>query len=178
MTEEERKRKELAQKVRREIAQNYKKLEASIVSQLCMLTSNHQLTTGTYKESIWMDLFRTIIPQKFCIAQGVFIIDSYEGISNEVDLAIYDEMYTPYIFNYGKIKFIPIEAVAVAVQCKSRNITSDDVIKWSKRIKELKPSVDSILRIISGVIENSNANGNRAFLTMTFRLSLLNTPHL
>lgn len=61
-----------------------------------------------------------VIPKKYCIEQGVFIIDSYGKISNEVDLAVFDEMYTPYIFNYEEIKFIPIEAVAAVIQCKSQ----------------------------------------------------------
>ena len=70
------------------------------------------------RDRVWKSLFEMIIPKKYCIEQSVFIIDSYGNISREVDLAVYDEMYTPYIFNYGEIKFIPIEAVAVVVQCK------------------------------------------------------------
>lgn len=104
------------------IRSNYVSLEKSIVDQLSLEVTKHQLTTGTYRETVWKSLFDMIIPRKFCIEQGVFIIDSKGKISDEVDLVIFDEMYTPYIFNYGKIKFIPIEAVAVVVQCKSKNL--------------------------------------------------------
>lgn len=137
------------------ILNNYTSLEESIVRQLCLSTPNHHLTTGTYREAVWESLFEMMIPHKFCISQGVFIIDSYGGVSYEVDLAIYDEMYTPYIFNYGKIKFIPIEAVAVVIQCKSCTIEKANLESWVNRIKNLKPSLDSVLRVISGLIDNN-----------------------
>lgn len=96
-----------------------------------------------------------IVPRKFCIDQSVFIIDSFGHISNEVDLAIFDEMDTPYIFNYGNIKFIPIEAVAVVVQCKSKTLKKDNIREWVGSIKDLKTSLNSVLRIIQRVVDNS-----------------------
>ena len=45
-------------------------------------------------------MFKRIIPKKFVIEQSVFLIDSKGNVSNGVDLAIFDEMYTPYIFRY------------------------------------------------------------------------------
>ena len=140
------------QKTIKMIAENYRNLERSIVKQLQLAVDDHHLTTGTYRESVWRSLFEMIIPKKFCIDQGVFIIDSCGNRSREVDLAIYDEMYTPYIFNYGKIKFIPVEAVAVVVQCKSHSL--EGLKKWVDAITELKTSVDSVVRIISGLADN------------------------
>jgi hypothetical protein len=139
----------------RMIAKNYCNLENSMVSQLLLATPNHNLTTGTYREMVWKSLFEQIIPRKFCIDQGVFIMDSEGSISNEVDLAIFDEQYTPYIFNYGNIKFIPIEAVAVVVQCKSATLKPNNLRTWVKSIEKLKTSLDSVARVISGVVDNS-----------------------
>jgi hypothetical protein len=82
----------------------------------------------------------------------VFIIDSNGQISNEVDLAIFDEQYTPYIFNYGQLKYIPIEAVAVVVQCKSKEIKSGKLSTWVKSIEKLKTSLNSIARMQAGII--------------------------
>lgn len=131
------------------IRNNYANLEQSIVSQLLLETPNHHTTSGTYREQVWANFFRQIIPKKFSIAQGVFIIDSSKDnlISKEVDLAIFDEQYTPYIFNYGNIKFIPIEAVSIVVQCKSNNVSG------KKNEKTLSDWVDSITKL------KTNANG-------------------
>lgn len=149
----EEKRKEKEEKMIWAIVDNYKHLEVSLAQQLTLSTPSHNPTTGTYREEIWMSLFEQIVPRKFCLAQSVFIIDSYGHISNEVDIAIFDESYTPYIFRYGKIKFIPIEAVAVAVQCKSTNLGGID--DWAKSITDLKTSLSSIVRVMSGVVDNS-----------------------
>ena len=84
----------------------------------------------------------------------MFIIDSYGHKSDEIDLVIFDEMYTPYIFNYGKIKFIPIEAVAAVVQCKSRSVDYNNVTDWKKSIEGLITSMDSVARIATDVVDN------------------------
>src|SRR5699024_3001567 len=120
----------------KKIKENYLLLESSIVNQL-FLEFSHSPTTGSYREDVWRNLFKQIIPKKFSIENGVFIIDSKGEISKEVDLAIFDEQYTPYIFNYGNMKFIPIEAVAVAIQCKSHSIDNKILKAWSDSIKIL-----------------------------------------
>lgn len=135
----------------RDIKENYLKMERELVTQLNYNVTNHDLTAGTYREEIWADFFRRIVPKKFNIARSVFIIDSKENISNEVDIAIYDEQYTPYIFNYGLIKFIPIEAVAAVVQCKSTSLKRKYLLNWTDSIDKLNTSMDSIVRLATNI---------------------------
>lgn len=139
-----------------QIAENYMKLEESITSQLNIAVKRHHVTSGTFREDIWKGMFEQIIPHKFSIEQSVFIIDSKGRVSKEVDLAIFDEQYTPYIFRHGRIKYIPIEAVAVVIQCKSRNVTSQNDKKilreWSRSIDRLETSLKSITRTQAGII--------------------------
>lgn len=100
-----------------------------------------------------------MIPKKYCIEQGIFIIDSYGNMSKEVDLAVFDETYTPYIFNFGKIKFIPIEAVSVVIQCKSkvkRESIKTDLKEWVESIDALKTSLDSVSRTINELVDNND----------------------
>lgn len=138
------------------IAENYENLEKSLVNQLMLETPQHPYTTGSYREQVWKDIFQMIIPKKYCIEQGVFIMDSYGNISKEVDLAVFDEMYTPYIFHYGKIMFIPIEAVSVIIQCKSqlKDDKREDLEEWVESIDGLETSLDAVARIVSGVADN------------------------
>lgn len=131
----------------KDIKENYLKMERELVTQLNYDVTNHQLTAGSYREEIWVNFFTRIVPKKFNIARSVFIIDSNQSVSKEVDIAIYDEQYTPYIFNYGLIKFIPVEAVAAVVQCKSRNLNPEDLEEWADSIDVLKTSNDSIVRL-------------------------------
>ena len=138
----------------KQIAMNYISLENSIAKQLKMAAQKSHVTSGTFREDIWKSLFEQIIPRKFSIEQSVFIMDSEGHVSKEVDLVIFDEGYTPYIFRYGRIKYIPIEAVAVVVQCKSTNISGKNVTvlnKWSESITRLKTSLQSIARMYSNM---------------------------
>ncbi len=138
-----------------EIGLNYIRLEESITSQLKMSVKKHHVTSGTFREDIWKGLFEQIIPRKFSIEQSIFIIDSQGRVSKEVDLAIFDEQYTPYIFRHGRIKYIPIEAVAVVIQCKSDNVNGtknqENLADWSQSISDLKTSLKSISRLYGGM---------------------------
>lgn len=158
------------------IVENYIKMEQSIVSQLGLYYKNHQLNTGSAREDIWLQLFQMIVPKKFVIEHSVFIIDSYEHVSKEVDLAIIDNTYTPYIFQYGRLKFVPIEAAAAVVECKSSSVAlskkeegetagnEEDkkgatLDKWCDSIMRLRTSRESITRMVSGMMINGNMNG-------------------
>lgn len=140
------------------IINNYKELEKSIVAQLTFKVPNHHATEGAFREEIWKQMFEQIIPKKYVIEQSVFLIDSDGHVSREVDLAIFDEMYTPYIFRKGRIKFIPVEAVAVVVQCKSKNVNNIDrkshlaiLPEWCDSIDQLETESGSITRMASNI---------------------------
>ena len=131
----------------RNIIKNYKLLESSIVSQLNFGYEKHWTTTGNHREMIWKSIFEQMIPAKFSVAQGVFIIDSKKNISREADLAIFDETYTPYIFKYGELKFLPIEAVAAVIECKSGNLNPKVLKNWSDSIDKLETGINAITRL-------------------------------
>ena len=136
------------------IIANYQQTERFIVEQLYMENELHGPTTGSMRENVWRGLFEMIVPKKFVIEHSVFIIDSNGRISREVDLAIIDETYTPYIFRYGKLKFIPIEAVAAVVECKSKVLRKREEVQlkmWCEGIKSLKTAKQSIARLATGI---------------------------
>jgi hypothetical protein len=145
-------------KVIKAIIENYRETEKSLVAQLNFEVPNHSPTIGSFREEIWKQLFEQIVPKKYVIEQSVFLLDSSGNVSDEVDLAILDEMYTPYIFRKDRIKFIPIEAVAAVVQCKSTNVDNKDnntgeyyLRTWCKSIKNLNTSSDSITRMVRDI---------------------------
>ncbi len=134
---------------------NYSNLEEAIVKQLNLKVDNHYLTAGHNREKIWLNLFRQIVPMKFAIKQGVFLIDSKGKVSKEIDIAIFDEQFTPYIFKYENIHYIPIEAVAVVIQCKSKYIDNKEVNKWYKEVDILETSTGGLARMVSFIAIDS-----------------------
>ncbi|WP_037586648.1 DUF6602 domain-containing protein [Stenoxybacter acetivorans] len=166
-----------------EIKHNYVRMEEALIAELFMTVNNHHLTAGTFREKIWKDFFENIIPKKFAIEQGAFLIDSHGKVSNETDLVIFDEQYTPYIFKNRNIKFIPYEAVAAVIQCKSVQLDTNNIKIWVDSIDKLNP-VEKLglegyagsalgepilnkgrkikpLKILCGLFPNSNKNETR-----------------
>lgn len=136
-------------KVFKLIHENYKNMNCMMAEEMD-IASLHGVITGDYREQMWMNFFRSIIPKKFSMSQGVLIIDSFGKVSKEVDIAVYDEQYTPYVFQYNTLKFIPIEAVAVVIECKSKSPNEDSLNAWIERIDQLVPNPSGITRIVSG----------------------------
>ncbi len=131
------------------IHKNYQHLNKMMVEEMD-IASEHDGLTGDYREQMWMKLFRSIIPQKFSMAQGVMIIDVERKVSKEIDIAVYDEQYTPYVFQYNTLKFIPIEAVAMVIECKSTNPKLDELVEWADAIETLTPKASGIARMATG----------------------------
>ncbi|MCY7631364.1 hypothetical protein MH206_20325 [Bacillus altitudinis] len=159
-------------KVEQLILENYQRLN-SMISEEVDFASNHGGLTGDSREVMWMEFFRKIIPKKYSLAQGVIIIDSEGNHSNEVDIAVFDEQYTPYVFQHNSLKFIPIEAVAVAIECKSSNFNVDNLKVWSDNIKKLVPKTKGIARMAAqGVVmvENDTQKRTRPILILASNL--------
>lgn len=142
-----------------DLIHNYMKEERSIVEQL-YFKYKHGTTIGSFREEVWKEMFENIVPKKFVVEQSVFIIDSNGQVSNEVDLAIFDETYTPYIFRKGRLKFIPIEAVAVAVECKSSSAKPEDLKGWVESVRKLKTSRKSIARMHTHIATELSTNSS------------------
>lgn len=138
------------------IKENYLTMGNDIVNQLKYIC-DQPTTQGSNREEIWKSMFERIIPQKFNIERGVFIVDSKGNISNEVDFAIYDEQYTPYIFKYGMIKFVPVEAVAAVVECKSKSQKEGVLKPWCEKIKELKTGEHVVVRMASQIVTETSS---------------------
>ncbi|MFD1887752.1 DUF6602 domain-containing protein [Paenibacillus wenxiniae] len=136
-------------KVFEQIEKNYRYLNKTMVEEI-NIAAVHGGLTGDYREEMWIKFFRSIIPLKYSIAQGVLIIDSEKRVSREVDIAIYDDQYTPYVFQYNTLKFIPIEAVVVAIECKSTDVDEEALITWADSIARLEPKASGIARTLSG----------------------------
>lgn len=136
-------------KIIEKIKENYKNMNKIICGEL-NLVSTHGGLMGHSREEFWIGLIEKMIPKKFSIEKGVIIIDSFGNCSNEVDIAVIDNQYTPYVFNYGNLKFIPIEAVAIVLECKSSKWDKSTLEKWCESIDKLKAQPIGIARMATG----------------------------
>ncbi|MBU5266434.1 DUF6602 domain-containing protein [Virgibacillus proomii] len=142
------------EKVIAKLAENYCNLERTLIEELKI----DEQSDVSSAEEIWQPVFQRIVPTKYNVEKNVYIIDSHKEFSQKVSLAIYDEQYTPYIFNYGTIKYIPIEAVAGVVLCEnenSRKLIQKEEKKetWLQSIQKLKTEMNAYVRIHSGILD-------------------------
>ncbi len=132
------------------IKENYLNLNRVLENELQMMTTHSGLTGGG-RENFWEQYFRKIIPQKFTLEHNIIIMDSEGRFSREVDLAVIDCQYTPFVFNYGQFKFVPIEAVSVVIECKSTNLDTNQLKKWRDSIKVLRTNPGGVARMFEGL---------------------------
>lgn len=79
---------------------------------------NHPTSKGDNSEESWINFFRSFLPSKYAINKG-FVFDSNGNMSEQIDVIIYDSLYTPLIFETetGE-KFITAESVYAVFEVK------------------------------------------------------------
>lgn len=133
---------------------NFNNVEQKMLSDI-KLCSIHPVISGNYKEDMWGELFSKLIPEKFSMINNVVLVDSLGNCSNEIDIAFVDRQYTPYVFNHGNIRFVPIEAVAVVIESKSSDWKQDQIINWAKSIYELESVGGGVARMAPGLVSGT-----------------------
>lgn len=143
------------------IAENFQQ-RAQAFAQVTKLRSTHGGVSGSSRETIWADLLREVLPHKFSLVQNVVLIDSQGQHSCEIDVAAIDEQYTPYVFRCGEVKFVPIEAVALVMECKSTGSNNEDLKNWKASIAKLIPSPYGIARMATGYAIGATSTTQKA----------------
>jgi hypothetical protein len=77
----------------------------------------HPGTKGEIHEDSWIAVLRNYLPNRYAVGKGI-VIDSKGGVSDQIDVVIYDPQYTPLLYVQQHHKFIPIEAVYAVFECK------------------------------------------------------------
>lgn len=78
----------------------------------------HSTTKGDAFEDIWIDYLKAYLPNRYCVDKAI-IIDSKGNQSMQIDLVIYDQTYTPFVFIQKNTKYIPAEGVYAVFEVKS-----------------------------------------------------------
>lgn len=114
--------------------------QAILASNLNVLLS-HPVTKGEHCEGAWIDFFRSFLPNKYAIDKG-FVFDSKGGISDQIDIIIYDALYSPLVFGTeAGEKFVTVESVYAIFDSKP-SINKETLEYTDEKIK----SVTSLFR--------------------------------
>jgi hypothetical protein len=78
---------------------------------------DHPTTCGAVTEQQWLQFFREYLPQRYC-ASSAFIVDADGRRSRQIDIAIYDRLYSPLLFPHPSGLHIPAESVYAIFEVK------------------------------------------------------------
>jgi hypothetical protein len=85
--------------------------------QIARTTAGHPSDKGDASESDWVKLFNDYLPQRYQ-ALKCHVIDSKNAVSDQIDVAIIDRQYTPFIWQHNGINVVPVEAVYAVFEVK------------------------------------------------------------
>lgn len=77
----------------------------------------HPGCKGDATEQRWIDFLRTYLPNRYKVDKAI-VIDSTGNVSEQMDVVIYDAIYTPFIFNQDGFMYIPAESVYAVFEVK------------------------------------------------------------
>ena len=96
-----------------------KNLHKDIERKLSIVRSSiaHPGAKGDGSEKVWLDLLNTYLPKRYQAANA-FIVDSKGVFSDQIDVAVFDRQYSPFVFHYQDQTIIPAESVYAVFEAK------------------------------------------------------------
>lgn len=96
----------------------------------------HPGTKGDATELNWLDWLRTYIPKRYCVDKA-FIIDSEGSISDQIDLVVYDQHYSPFVFNQDGAIYVPAESIYAVFEIK-QDLTKEYIGYTGNKIESVR----------------------------------------
>jgi hypothetical protein len=78
---------------------------------------NHPVAKGDACELEWLDMLSLYLPKRYC-AEKAFVIDCKGGISDQIDIVVFDRHYSPFILKQHGATYIPAESVYAVIEVK------------------------------------------------------------
>lgn len=116
---------------------------------------SHAPTKGDLTEEAWRCFFQLYLPKRYSCDKA-FIIDHTEAMSEQLDVVIYDEHFSPFILNQNGIKYIPAESVYAVFEVKQ--CLSKEYFEYAQQKAR---SVRKLLRTTASVLCNGELRPGR-----------------
>jgi len=96
----------------------FRRVQAQMLSDLSVGgLFEHATSAGTATEHHWINLFERYLPRRYRAAPA-FIIDADGGRSRQIDIAIFDNLYSPPLFPHEAGLHLPAESVYAVFEVK------------------------------------------------------------
>lgn len=94
-------------------------MQESMLADLNLLRNHvpHAPTKGDAVELKWKGFLDSYLPNRYCVDKA-FVVDNTDARSDQIDLIIYDQQYSPFVFCHDGVKYIPAESVYAIFEVK------------------------------------------------------------
>lgn len=101
------------------LQQSFAQQQAMLKCQLEMSRSSitHNGTMGDINEKYFIDMIKNYLPNRYAIDTGI-VIDSEGKTSDQIDIIIFDNQYTPTLLDQNHHRYIPAESVYAIFEVK------------------------------------------------------------
>lgn len=80
-------------------------------------TVDHSSTKGTLTEDRWIKVLRQHLPKRYEVNRA-FVKDSRDACSDQIDVVVHDQQYSPFVLNLGGALYVPAESVYAVLEVK------------------------------------------------------------
>lgn len=120
----------------------------------------HPGSKGDALENAWIDWLRNYLPNRYSVDKAI-IIDNKGNISHQIDIVIYDNWFTPFIFSQNGFHYIPAEGVYAVFEVKPDIKGSAEGKDYIQYAAEKIESVRKLERTSVGMIASGVPLGPR-----------------
>lgn len=78
---------------------------------------SHAGTMGSVNEENWIAILEAYLPDRYKVASAI-VIDSRGGRSDQIDIVVFDNHFTPTLLDQRSHRYVPAEAVYAVFECK------------------------------------------------------------
>jgi hypothetical protein len=114
----------------------------------------HPGSKGDATEQHWIEFLRTYLPDRYKVDKAI-VIDSTGNVSEQMDIVIYDAIYTPFIFKQDGFMYIPAESVYAVFEVKQ------DVKGYIEYAAQKVESVRTLKRTSIGMVASGKTAAAR-----------------
>lgn len=152
---------------------------------------DHPGSKGDALENAWIEWLRKYLPNRYCVDKAI-VIDHEGNTSQQMDIVIYDNWFTPFIFNQNGFYYIPAEGVYAVFEVKpdiQGNVVKKSYIEYAgekiESVRILKREAASFInggvkynprpltKIVGGILCSTNSFSHKDNGTLTAHLQAL-----
>lgn len=78
---------------------------------------SHPTDKGDGSEDCWLEMLRKYLPSRYQVDKAT-VLDYNGNVSDAIDIVLYDQQYSPFLFEKRGVKYVPAESVYAVIEVK------------------------------------------------------------